>query len=171
MNILPFNPPKFYVEIPIPRTVIILSAPTKQDYYRMTMSDSKGLLADEIMEKYSAGGVVPLTPDMKAGFIERYIEQIDTFRKVNMDYLEIPSKTDFSGKTAKTSKLTSLTYAEHAVYKYSGLDFIKQMDLSIIEYWLIMADCIKSELLKSDDGKDYLDECYNDMHQVSTIRG
>jgi hypothetical protein len=166
MNILPFTLPEFAIGIPIPKTTVILSAPTKNDYYRMTAARTKHRLAGEMMEKYS-GTSVPLLPDMGEAFINEYLRQINEYREKNMDYLMIPETISFD--TPEPDKLPVMTCAENAVYIYSGLDFIRQAELNIIEYWMILADSMKAQILRTKDGKDYLNECWHDMHRISTL--
>ena len=166
MNILPFTLPEFAIGIPIPKTTVILSAPTKNDYYRMTAARNKHRLAGEMMEKYS-GTSVPLLPDMGEAFINEYLRQINEYREKNMDYLKIPGSSDFTVDVP--DKLPVMTYGENAVYTYSGIDFIRQKDINIIEYWMILADSLKARISQTKEGREYLDECWHDMHRVNTM--
>lgn len=184
MNILPFTQPHFAVEISLPHTTVILSAPCKLDYERLTLTmDTMKKAADEnakeyygmrlaamaaeTAEKYGTGGKIPLMPDMAEAFIGEYLRQIDEYREKNMDYLRIPGTDDFS--VGVPDKLPVMTSAENAVYTFSGIDFIRQAELSIIEYWMILADSIKAQILRTKDGRETLNGYWHDMHHVNTM--
>jgi hypothetical protein len=166
MQILSFTLPKFMIEIPIPKTIVILSPPTKEDYYRIIVAKEKAPLAAEIMEKY-ADHSVPLLYGMAESFVNEYMRQINEYRESCMDYLKIPGSSDFTVDVP--DKLPVMTYGENAVYTYSGIDFIRQKDINIIEYWMILADSLKARISQTKEGREYLDECWHDMHRVNTM--
>ena len=162
MNILPFALPKFKVEIPAPKTVITLDTPSKGDFYALLCGGD----AAEILRRYTDA---PMTPVIARIAAQRYIEQVRRYREDNMDIMEIPHTTDF-GAVPKEDKLPCLTLAEHMVYRYSGIDFTAQLELPVTDYWILLADAAKREIMKRSDRDEYIEECYNDMHRISTIK-
>lgn len=161
MNILPFRPPKFNIEIPAPHTVITLDTPSKGDFYALLGGGD----AVEILKKYTD---VPLTAIIARIAANQYIEQLQKYRDTNMDIMEIPHTTDF-GAVPKEDKLPCLTLGEHMVYMYSGIDFAAQLALPVTDYWVLLADAAKREIMKRSDREKYLTDCYSDMHKISTL--
>ena len=159
--ILPFRTPKFTIEIPVPHISITLDTPSKGDYYALLT----GADMVQILSRYTNA---PMTPMIASIVSERYIGQIKRYREDNMDYLVVPSRTDFSAVPDDTpEKLPCLTAAEHLIYEHSGINFIEQNKLPVTEYWTLLADAVKMRILSREDGEDYLEQCYKDMHKIS----
>ncbi len=46
------------------------------------------------------------------------------------------------------------------MYEYSGIDFLGQQELNLVEYLSIARDSYISSLNKTEEGRDYLDRCW-----------
>lgn len=160
MTILPFTPPKFAVHIPVPDITITLDTPSKGDFYAL----AAGADAAGILSKYTDA---PLTPMIAEMISEQYMSQLRKYRADNMDFLEVPAQTDFSAVGEHAEKLPCMTAAEHIVYEHTGLDFARQCELPVTEYWLLLADAVKMRILSREDGEEYLEQCWHDMHRIS----
>lgn len=161
MNILPFSPPRFTIEIAAPHTYITLDTPSKGDFYALVT----GADAAEILSHYTDA---PMTATIAKQAAEEYIRQLRKFREDNMDYLEIPQTIDFAD-TGEQPRLPCMTAAEHMVYEYTGLDFERQLRLPVTEYWLLLADAVKLRIMGRPDADEYFEQCYSDMHRINTI--
>lgn len=163
--ILPFTIPKFKINI-LPNFTTELSTPTKSDYFRMVTSVEKLSTARYIMGRY-ADTEIPLTPMTAAKFIEDFVRALDELREQNMDVMKVPEQIDY--ETPKQLALPCLTSGERLVYEHSGIDFERQADMLITEYWILLADAMKMKILSRSDGFDYLEQCYRDMHKINTL--
>ena len=160
MNILPFRPPRFVITLMAPKTTVTLDTPSKGDFYSLLIHTDTA----DIMRKYIPS--VPLSDTAAELAAEEYIAKIKQYREDNMDYLVIPSETDF-GAVEKPQKLPCMTAAEHMVYEYTGLDFAQQNELPVTEYWLLLADAVKYRIMGRSGADEYLEQCYKDMHKIS----
>jgi hypothetical protein len=157
MNIYPFPPPKFNIELPAPQITITLDTPSKGDFYALTA----GTDPVKILSRYTDA---PLTGVTAAVLAIRYIEQLKAYREANMDFMEVPHTIDFGDTGTKTDKLPCITMAERMVYEHSGLTFLQQNELPVTEFWMLLADAVKFRLAGNDE---YLEQCYKDMHKIS----
>ena len=160
--------PKFIIELEMPKTQIIVNTPTKRDYLRLI----QGLdTAEDFIRKYGLyTELPPLTESVSEKFVSDVIQALKDYREINIDYLMIPEKTNFSGKKEDEIDFPILTHADNIVYQHSGLTFIQQLELSITEYWLLLADAVKIRLSDTEKGREYLHICYMDMDKISTIK-
>ena len=162
------NDPKFVVEIEIPKVHIIISPPTKGDYNLMIQG---AFSANEYIEKYgTCDELPPLTESTADKFIDDVIEVLKKYRDKNIDVLGVPKKNDYSIGEDNKSEFPILTHADNLVYIHSGLNFVQQRDISIIEYWLLLADAVKLRLSETEKGREYLQDCYVDMHSQTAER-
>lgn len=168
MNILPFDTPTFGITIAVPQTTVAVRTPTKSDYYRMVACLDKKAMAEYILERYGTGVAVPFSMVTGAAFVADFVKALDDYREVNMDIMRIPEQIDFKS-IGKEIKLPCITSGERLVYEHSGLDFIRQGELPVTEYWVLLADAMKMLIMKRTDGEEYLAECYNDMHRINTL--
>jgi hypothetical protein len=155
--------PIIQIDMELPRTTILMETPTKHDYYAILQGDSS------VLQKYALTEIPPFTDTTLNAFIDKFVEWMNEYRKENMDFLAIPEKETFGKDQHEDTKLPIITHAENLVYEHSGLNFVQQLDLPITEYWLLLADAVKLRLLQRVDGIEYLNECYNSMHRISTL--
>lgn len=168
MRLFSSEPPRFRINILFPEAEIIVQTPSKKDYDRMIFSPYPAALAGYLAEMY-AGVKVPFTFLTGTAFIAEYLTVLKAYREKHIDIMKIPEKTDFTGKSEKPP-FPVITYAERLVREHSGLDFEKQADLPVTEFWILLADAVKSRIMERPDGIEYLQQCYNDMHRISTIK-
>ena len=154
--------PGFIVELEVPKTHIIIKAPTKEDYNMMI----QGMFtAAEYLEKYGVcDELPPLAESTAEKLTEDIIKALKDYRDRNIDVLGVPKKNDYSTGNEDKNEFPILTHADNLVYEHSGINFIDQKELSIIEYWLLLADAIKIKLSTTETGREYLRDCYTDMH-------
>lgn len=155
--------PVFAIEIDTPKTTLLIRTPTKHDYYEILQGNK------EAVEPYLLTEMPPFTESTFTAFIGEFARQMKQYRQDNMDYLAIPERETFGKDECEDIKLPIITSADHLVYKHTGLDFAAQLELPITEYWLLLADAIKQRMLQRTDGAEYLNDCYNSMHKVSTL--
>lgn len=168
MRLFSAEPPKFKVKIIIPAAEIIMDTPTKSDYEKMLFPSDTAAFAAYLTETY-AGIKVPFTFLTGTAFIAEYLAALKSYREKHIDIMKIPEKTDFTGKSEKPP-FPVITYAERLVREHSGMDFEKQAELPVTEFWILLADAVKSRIMERPDGIEYLQQCYNDMHRISTIK-
>ena len=163
--------PKFLIEIEVPKVTVIVGTPTKRDYFKLIQEQ---ITAAEYLEKYSVfkNDLPPFTESTSEKFIADVVTALKKYRQENMDLFEVPERMDFGNKKPSDKiDFPIPTMADNAVYKYTGLNFLQQLDmLSIVEYWLVLADSVKARLSETEKGREILHECYMDMHQISTIK-
>ncbi len=168
MRLFSAEPPRFRIRILFPEAEIIVKTPVKMDYEQMAFSPDPVALAGYLAERY-AGIKVPFTFLTGTAFIAEYLASLKSYREKHIDIMKIPEKTDFTGKSEKPP-FPVITYAERLVREHSGLDFERQAELPVTEFWILLADAVKSRILERPDGIEYLQQCYNDMHRISTIK-
>lgn len=160
--------PKFIIEITVPKVQILIGAPTKRDYMKMITGNTT---AEEMIKKYGIyAEMLPMTESTGEKFIDDYITALKEYREKNADLLAVPEKVNFSGKSEYDIDFPILTHADNMVYQHSGLTIMQQTDISIVEYWLLLADAVKIKLCSTEKGREYLHDCYMDMHKISTIK-
>lgn len=49
---------------------------------------------------------------------------------------------------------------EHIVMKYTGLNILQIMELSVFDYWYCLRDAAIYYSSKTDEGRDWLEECW-----------
>ncbi len=105
-------------------------------------------------------------------FLTAYKNAIDEYCERNKDIFEVPERVDFSEEKEKL-KLPVVTSAERLVHEHSGLNFAEIKELDILDFKMLLADSVKISILSRMDGKgrEYLNECYDCMHQNSSIFG
>ena len=162
------NNPRFVIEIKVPKVDIIIDAPTKGDYNMMIQGT---FTAQEYIKKYGiCEEMPPLAESTADKFIEDVITALKEYREQYRDILGVPKKNDYSVGNEDEQEFPILTHADSLVYHHSGIDMIQQRELPVIEYWLLLADAIKIRLSESEKGREYLQDCYIDMHsQVTDI--
>lgn len=162
-----FGEPKFLIQIEAPKTNIIIGVPSKGDYLLMLQGQFS---ASEYIEKYGiCKEIPPLTESMAEKIIEDIRKLLKEYRDKNKDYLEVPQKADYR-ISQEDNEFPILTHADNLVYRHSGLTFREQLDLPITEYWLLLADAVKIRLSETESGREYLNDCYTDMHAENNIR-
>lgn len=165
--ILPFTIPKFTIDI-LPNFRAEFSTPTKADYFLMSVCADKLRTAEYIAGRYGDGTQIPFTPMTAAKFLVDFVAALDDLRAQNMDVMKVPEKEDFTAHGEM--KLPCLTSGERLVYEHSGIDFERQSELLITDYWILLADAMKMKILSRSDGMEYLDDCYRSMHRISTLK-
>lgn len=168
MRLFSAEPPRFRIKLLFPEAKIIVNTPIKKDYDRMIFSPDPAALAGYLAEMY-AGVKVPFTFLTGTAFIAEYLAALKAYREKHIDIMKIPERTDFSGKSEKPP-FPVMTYAERLVREHSGLDFERQAELPVTEFWILLADAVKSRIMERPDGIEYLQQCYNDMHRISNIK-
>ncbi|MBP3266725.1 MAG: hypothetical protein J6M07_00140 [Ruminococcus sp.] len=164
--ILPLTMPKFGIDI-LPNFHIQLDMPTKSDYFLMSVNSDKVSTAKYIIGKYGNGAEIPFTPMTAAQFLIDFVKALDDLREQNMDVMKLPEREDF--RAHERVKLPCLTSGERLVYEHSGIDFERQSELLITEYWILLADAMKVRILAQPEGTGYLNECYMSMHRINTL--
>jgi hypothetical protein len=53
-----------------------------------------------------------------------------------------------------------MTYWEHMVSQYSGLNLIEVSQLDIFEYWVLQRDAWIHHLSQTEEGREYLDNAW-----------
>lgn len=53
-----------------------------------------------------------------------------------------------------------MTYWEHMVSQYSGLNLIEVSHLDIFEYWVLRRDAWIQHLSQTEEGREYLDNAW-----------
>lgn len=53
-----------------------------------------------------------------------------------------------------------MTYYEHLVSQYSGLNLIEVNHLDIFEYWVLLRDAFIHHLSQTETGQEYLDNAW-----------
>lgn len=165
MNITQIEPPVFVISTQVPKAEVAIGTPNKADYYKL-ISHSKCL---GIIEKYALTELPPLTETTSDIFVKIWLEKMSEYRQNNMDFMCVPEKTDFSYSKKDKDAFPVITIAEHVVYEHTGLNFADQLELPITEYWLLLADALKMKMSETEKGREYLRECYNDMHEIRTL--
>jgi len=131
-----------------------------------------GSISDDIISE-----IADIPPELvndvtKKAFISSYIDAVEDYIKSNSDIFEIPRKDDFESESdSERLKLPVPTYSERLVYEHTGLNFAQINELNYLEYRMLLADAVKVRILRREDGKgvEYLNECYDCMHQISTL--
>lgn len=120
-------------------------------------------------------GLIPKLPESTPMSIKQrigtdYREKVEEYCEQLKDLYEVPSKVDFEHDD-KPIKLPITTYGESIVKDHTGFNFDEIDKLSVLEYRMLLADAVKLRILRRSDGKgaEYLQECYNSMHQISTL--
>ena len=165
--------PKFSIELSFPDFILKLDTPTKEEYDIMAMGRYTVPFVRELIKKYS-GEDIPLIPHTASAFVAEYLSKLDEYKNDNMDYFAVPEKMIFGKKEQdeadeKKCPFPILFYGESLVYSYSGYTFEEQKSLKIIEYWALLADAAKVQMMNGMDGAKHLKRCYNDMHKISNI--
>lgn len=160
--------PVFDVRITVPETVLRMSAPSKADYFRMTVPADPPALAGELAEKYGQAEAPPFLQTSALLFIADYFKKINEYREKNMDIMKMPEQLNFGKENEnKNIAFPVCSFSEKLVFEHSGINFIEQNELPITEYWILLADAAKIRILQGKDGAEYLSQCYKDMHRIS----
>lgn len=171
ISVLQIKPPMFAIELDMPKTTLIISAPTKGDYLKMMYHAGDPEIIREILNKYTLQEMPPLilsTSEMLTNKLEKALQE---YKTRNIDTMEIPDPPPFLENNKEKIKLPILSSAESLVYHHCGLDALQQLDLPITEYWILLADSVKQKILQQrSDGVEYLNHCYNNMHKISTLK-
>lgn len=170
MNILPLPMPKFVIKMAAPAAELTVGVPTVRDFYRCLTDTDKVRTADDILFRYGDENVnYPFSKVTAAEFLKVYADAILGYRDENLDIMKVPATIDFGGD--KKPPFPVITSGRDMVYQYSGIDFHEQCDLAITEYWVLLADAIKTECAKTAKGREFLENAYVDMHRISTLEG
>lgn len=166
--------PKFVMKLSLPAVTLALDTPTKEDFDIMAAGRYTVPFVNEIIKKYS-GQDIPLTQHTAAEFVSGFLDRLSKYKADNMDYLEVPEKMIFGKKEQdeadeKKCPFPILFYGENLVYGYSGYNFEEQKKLKIIEYWALLADAAKVQMMNGMDGAKHLKRCYNDMHKIDSFK-
>ena len=110
---------------------------------------------------------MPLSVSCRA-FLQRYLRALDDYCEKNMDYLKMPERLEFGEEEKPKLKMPISTYEESMVHDYTGLSFSEIGELDILNYRFYLIEAYKVSILKRADGTgtEYLNECYNYMHQI-----
>jgi len=157
--------------VDLPPAKVMMYPPSKRDFIKIcNFSGLDGDLSElcgQILEKYAVKPIkCPFVQMTAVAFLKSYIDSLKIYKEQNKDLYEVPNRPDFSVQGYVSHELDPVCVGEHLVYEYSGVDFIAQLDMSITEYWLIMADAVKTKILTRADGKgrEELAKCYEAMH-------
>lgn len=64
------------------------------------------------------------------------------------------------GDNGDTVRYSIRTIAERLVYKYTGISFAEIEELPIDTYFLLLRDAFIYEKSKTEDGREYLENCW-----------
>lgn len=169
MQILPIPAPMFIINVSSPRAAVIMRTPVLRDWYGLAFTENKAEYARYLTEKYGDGSEIPFTETTAAEFIENYTAALKDYRKANADVMMIPQKRDYSLSNEDENGFPNITEAQNYVYRYSGLDFERQQDMIVTEYWTVLADAVKAEYSRTEKGREYLEDAYIDM-EIAALR-
>ena len=62
------------------------------------------------------------------------------------------------------------TIEEKIICEYTGYNFRDLEDLEVLEYWLLLRDAVVYNYMQSEEGREYLENCYR-MEQTEPERG
>ena len=110
-------------------------------------------------------------------FLYNYVKTVADYCKANFEkymipeHLDVPSgNIDEDGEEKKEPlRFPIYTYGEGMVRDYTGYDFDKIQNLSVLEYKFYEAEAYKISVLKRVDGTgtQFLNECYDYMNEMS----
>lgn len=102
-------------------------------------------------------------------FIRCYKRALLKFKDDNMDIMRIPEDIDDGDADKVICKLKVVTIFEKLVYDYSGVDYLRQADMLITDWWMLAADAVKYNIIhnKGEDGKRDLNSAWCVMHDVA----
>lgn len=107
-------------------------------------------------------------------FLLNYVTAIQEYCKAHYEKYAIPEHLDVPGSSEEEEKKEPLrfpiyTYGEGMVRDYTGYDFDKIQNLSVLEYKFYEAEAYKISVLKRVDGTgtQFLNECFDYMNEMS----
>ena len=156
MDITAFAKPIFRIDVPA-AGVISCRTCTVITYRRLKC----GTFTAEDITDIIIGDLPPFLRSTLTIFIQKYIAELDKYRKDNCDILQVP---DDGSEPEKKCRL--------GVKDYSGFNFAEINDLDIIDYWLLLADSVKLMALQNKkEPEEYLNGCWCYMHDKATPDG
>lgn len=168
MYIFPFAPPKFVIQMAAPAAKLIVRSPTVTDFFRCVSADEPAKLAKEILYYYGGDEArYPFTEVTGADFLRSYTQALIQYKEDNMDIMKVPAVISFGAE--KKPPFPIVSSGRDLIYHYSGINFREQCELDITEFWMLLADAVKSECEKTEKGREYLENAYNDMHRINTL--
>lgn len=171
--ISPFEKPVFKIDVPPlgVKSVPICSKGIWDQLVLSAESDSERDIRRSAEALSDFPDHVPVSVLKK--FICNYKEIVEKYCDIYKDIFMIPEKPDFESDDNEKIRLPVITFGESVVAEYTGFDFDRINELDILDYRMLLADACKLKILRRADGegKKYLNECYDYMHQNSNIFG
>lgn len=159
------NYPVFEIKVP-PYPNVKVASCSKADFDGLTAVLSDTAAAVEIAERLTGTEGISLTSTMV--FIREYLGAIYGYMKEHPQRFRYPERPSFfhpEDNGGEELQMPIPTYENHLIYSYSGIDFQRQRELNVLDYYAYLADAAKAKILSRADGKgvEYLNECYDFM--------